>query len=228
MDSGKNRTTCFSKFHCYVTPFQQQRNLKVTHVDCIVIKRAPCVFSEQMHMDADIKEVLISAEEIQRKLVELGRKLSQDYQDKNPLFVCILKGAVPFTANLVQHIDIPLEMDFMSVSSYGGSAQTSGVVRIIKDLETSIEGRDVLIVEDIIDTGLTLHYLIDLLKQRNPASIKTVALLDKKECRTVDIQAEYLGFSVPNAFVVGYGLDFAEKYRNLPYIGVLKERIYQN
>lgn len=177
-------------------------------------------------MEADIKEVLISESEIAEKIRELGLILSKDYQGKNPLMVCVLKGAILFMSDLVREMDIPLELDFMAVSSYGVSTESSGVVRIIKDLDTTVEGRDIIVVEDIIDTGLTLSYLIDLLNRRNINSIKVVTLLDKPHRRTVNLKPNYCGFTIPDEFVVGYGLDYAEKYRNLSYIGVLKPEVY--
>ncbi|MFD1424499.1 hypoxanthine phosphoribosyltransferase [Laceyella sacchari] len=178
-------------------------------------------------MHQDIKEVLISEEQIKEKVRELGQRLSEEYKDLNPLCVCVLKGAVPFMADLIREMPIKMEMDFMAVSSYGNSTTSSGVVRILKDLDASIEGRHVLIVEDIIDSGLTLSYLVEMLKGRNAASVKIVTLLDKPDRRKVDLSPDYCGFTIPDAFVIGYGLDFAEKYRNLPYIGVLKEEVYQ-
>jgi hypoxanthine phosphoribosyltransferase len=177
---------------------------------------------------SDIEEVLYSEEEIQAKVKELGGIISQDYKDRNPLVICILKGAFIFMADLVKQLDMPLEIDFMAVSSYGQSTKSSGVVRIIKDLEVSVEGRDILIVEDIIDSGLTLSYLVDVLERRNALSISIVTLFDKPAHRTVGLEADYKGFVLPDAFVVGYGLDFAEKYRNLPYIGVLKPEVYSD
>lgn len=179
-------------------------------------------------MHQDIREVLFTEEEIARKVVELGTQLSAEYKDLHPLCICVLKGAVPFMADLVRRIDLPLETDYMAVSSYGNSRQSSGVVRIIKDLEASIEGRHVLIVEDIIDTGLTLSYLAEMLRKRNAASVKIVTLLDKPERRAANLKPDYAGFVIPDAFVVGYGLDYAERYRNLPYIGILKEEVYQS
>ncbi|GAB7387194.1 hypothetical protein BSNK01_10300 [Bacillaceae bacterium] len=176
----------------------------------------------------DIQEILITEEEIDVKVRELGRILSRDYEGKNPLVICVLKGAAPFMSDLVKRMTIPLEMDFMAVSSYGASTKSSGVVRIVKDLDTPVEGRDVLIVEDIIDSGLTLSYLIDILRRRNANSIKIVTLLDKPHKRTVDLKPDYCGFTVPDEFVVGYGLDYAEKYRNLPFIGILKPEIYRD
>ncbi|AWB42829.1 hypoxanthine phosphoribosyltransferase [Paenibacillus sp. CAA11] len=177
-------------------------------------------------MQNDIQEVLISREQIQEKVAELGAALSKEYEGRNPLVICILKGAFIFMADLVKEITVPIELDFMAVSSYGASTQSSGVVKIIKDLDTSVEGRDVLIVEDIIDSGLTLSYLIDVLERRNAKTIKVVTLFDKPVRRTVDLKPDYTGFVMQDAFIVGYGLDYAEKYRNLPYIGVLKPEIY--
>ncbi|WEV45199.1 hypoxanthine phosphoribosyltransferase [Streptococcaceae bacterium ESL0687] len=178
-------------------------------------------------LEQDIKKILVSEDELQERAVELGRTLTEDYQGKNPLVVGILKGSVPFLADLTKRIDTHLEMDFMVVSSYHGGTSSSGEVKLIKDLDTSVEGRDILIVEDIIDTGRTLKYLAELLEHRKANSVKIVTLLDKPEGRVVDITADYVGFEVPNEFVVGYGLDFDENYRNLPYIGVLKEEVYQ-
>lgn len=179
-------------------------------------------------MKHDIKEVLISEEEIQRRVKELGAILSEEYREKFPLVIGVLKGAMLFMSDLVKNMDIHLEMDFMDVSSYGSSTVSSGEVKIIKDLDTSVEGRNVIIVEDIIDSGLTLNYLTELLRYRKAETIKIVTLLDKPTGRKVDLHADIVGFNVPAAFVVGYGLDFAEKYRNLPYIGVLKPEVYQD
>lgn len=178
-------------------------------------------------MKNDIERVLFSKQELAEKTVELGKQLTEDYQDKNPLVVGILKGAMPFLSDLVKEMDIYLEMDFMDVSSYGNGTISSGEVKIVKDLNTNVEGRDLLLVEDIIDSGRTLNYLIDMFKYRKARSVKIVTLLDKPEGRVVDIKADYVGFLVPNEFVVGYGLDYAERYRNLPYIGVLKPEIYE-
>lgn len=173
-----------------------------------------------------IEQVLISEKQLQIKISEMGKKISEDYKDKNLLLVGILKGSVMFMADLMREIDIPFEIDFMSVSSYGSGVKTSGVVKIIKDLDVSVEKFDVLIVEDILDSGNTLSHLLNMLRGRNPRSIKICTLLDKPQCRTADVQANYLGFSIPNKFVVGYGLDYDEKYRNLSYIGILKESVY--
>ncbi|MGP0580062.1 hypoxanthine phosphoribosyltransferase [Paenibacillus peoriae] len=177
-------------------------------------------------MQNDIQEILISEEEIQGKIKELGAQLSVKYEGKNPLVICVLKGAFIFMADLVKSITVPLELDFMAVSSYGASTKSSGIIKIIKDLDASVEGRDVLIVEDIIDSGLTLTHLIELLKNRNANSVCVVTLFDKPARRTVNLEADYTGFTLPDAFVVGYGLDYAEHYRNLPYIGILKPEIY--
>lgn len=178
-------------------------------------------------MKNDIKEIIIQEEEVIAKIKELSKKISDDYKDKNLLVVGILKGSVIFASDLMKNIEIPCEVDFMAVSSYGNSSETSGVVRILKDLDHSIEGKDIIIVEDIIDSGVTLDYLTNYLKGRNVNSVKIAALLSKPSRRKVDIDVEYLGFEVPDEFIVGYGLDFAEKYRNLPYVAILKEDIYK-
>jgi len=175
----------------------------------------------------DIQEVLYDAQQIGEKVKELGATLSKDFNGRNPLVICVLKGAFIFMADLVKEITVPLEIDFMAVSSYGQSTKSSGVVKIIKDLDVTVEGRDVLIVEDIIDSGLTLSYLIDVLERRNAKSVTVVTLFDKPARRTVELEADYKGFTLPDEFVVGYGLDYAEKYRNLPYIGILKPQVYQ-
>ena len=179
-------------------------------------------------LEKDIERILISQEEIQVRCKELGKELTEIYQNTNPLVVGVLKGAVPFMADIVRSIDTYLELDFMDVSSYGNATVSSGEVKIVKDLDTNVEGRDLLIVEDIIDSGRTLAYLVDLFKYRKAKSLKIVTLLDKPEGRVVNIEADYVGFNVPNEFVVGYGLDYAEAYRNLPYIGVLKPTVYQS
>lgn len=176
----------------------------------------------------DIERILISEEQIRQKVSELGEMLNREFAGRNPLVVCVLKGAFFFMADLVKQMDIPLEIDFMAISSYGQSTESSGIVKIVKDLDVSVEGREVLIVEDIIDSGLTLSYLVDVLERRNALSITIVTLFDKPARRTVDLQVDYTGFNLPDAFVVGYGLDYAEKYRNLPYVGVLKEELYRS
>ena len=174
-------------------------------------------------MSPEIEKVLISEKEIQRRVQELGDQVTRDYAGRNLLLLGVLKGAVVFLVDLAKHIELPLQMDFMAVSSYGASTHTSGVVRILKDLDSAVEGRDILVVEDIIDTGLTLRYILDNLAMRNPASVKVCALLVKEKERPEGIKADYVGFQIPNRFVVGYGLDYAELYRNLPYVAVLKE-----
>ncbi|WP_281883912.1 hypoxanthine phosphoribosyltransferase [Paenibacillus sp. YYML68] len=179
-------------------------------------------------MQNDVLEVLYSEEQIQDKVKEMGELISRDFEGRNPLVICVLKGAFIFMSDLVKRITIPLELDFMAVSSYGHSTKSSGVVKIIKDLDISVEGRHVLIVEDIIDSGLTLSYLIDVLERRNALSITVAALFDKPARRTVELDADYKGFVIPDAFVVGYGLDYAEKYRNLPYVGILKPEVYSH
>ncbi|MBA2876722.1 hypoxanthine phosphoribosyltransferase [Thermaerobacillus caldiproteolyticus] len=179
-----------------------------------------------MGMNQDIQKVLITEEQIQEKVKELGELLTKEYEGRFPLAVGVLKGAMPFMADLLKNIDTYLEMDFMDVSSYGNATVSSGEVKILKDLNTSVEGRDILIIEDIIDSGLTLSYLVDLFRYRKAKSIKIVTLLDKPSGRKANIEADYVGFIVPDEFVVGYGLDYCEKYRNLPYIGVLKPEVY--
>lgn len=177
-------------------------------------------------MHNDIREILVTEAQIRDKVKELAGQIAKDYAGRNPLVICILKGAFVFMADLIKEIDIPIEVDFMAVSSYGSSTRSSGVVKIVKDLDVSVEGRDVLIVEDIIDSGLTLSYVIDVLERRNALSVRVVTLLDKPERRAVELEVDYKGYELPDEFVVGYGLDYAEKYRNLPYIGVLKPEIY--
>lgn len=179
-------------------------------------------------MENDIEKILLSEEELKQIVKKLGAQISHDYKDKNLILVSVLKGSVVFMGDLMREIKVPCFIDFMSVSSYGNSTTSSGVVKIIKDLDTNvIEGADLLIVEDILDSGKTLHYLIDILSQRKPASVKICTLLDKPERRAVDLQADYSGATIPDAFVVGYGLDYAEKYRNLPYVGILKPCVYE-
>ena len=179
-----------------------------------------------MKMDENIKEVLISEEEIREATKKVAILLSEEYRDKNPLVVGILKGALPFMADLMKEMDIFLEYDMMDVSSYGTGLSSSGEVKIIKDLDASVEGRHILIVEDIIDTGRTLKYLQDMFLRRNAASVKLVTMLDKPSGRVIDLQVDWSCFEIPDAFVVGYGLDYRENYRNLPYVGVLKEEVY--
>ncbi len=180
-----------------------------------------------MGMLADIDKVLISEDQLQARIVELGESLNKTYSDEDrPLLVCILKGAFMFLADLTRALSMRHEVDFMETSSYGARTESSGVVRILLDLERSIEGRHVLIVEDIVDSGRTLNYVTRNLETRNPASIRVCTLLDKPSRRVVDVPVDFVGFEVPDEFVIGYGLDFDEEYRNLPFIGVLKEEIY--
>ena len=177
-------------------------------------------------MEQDIQEVLISEEEIERHVAEIGRQISQDYADKNPIFVGVLKGCFIFMADLMRHVTVNCTMDFMSVSSYRGTTST-GAVKINKDLNEDIEGRHLILVEDILDSGVTLNYLKNYLSVRRPASIRVATLMDKPARRKADIYADYSCFEVPDAFVVGYGLDYNENYRNLPYIGILKPEVYE-
>ncbi|MGX5859100.1 hypoxanthine phosphoribosyltransferase [Streptococcus sanguinis] len=177
-------------------------------------------------LEQDIKKILISHDEIVDAAKKLGQQLTKEYQGKNPIFVGILKGSVPFMAELIKHIDTHIELDFMLVSSYHGGTASSGVINVIKDIDQDITGRDILFVEDIIDTGQTLKNLCNLFKERNAASVKIATLLDKPEGRVVEIDADYTCFTIPNEFVVGYGLDYNENYRNIPYIGILKEEVY--
>lgn len=180
-----------------------------------------------MRLEDNLAKILIPSDQLQGRIYELGAQIARDYGETRPLLVCVLKGGVIFLSDLSRALNIPHEMDFMAVSSYGGKrVETSGVVRIIMDLNSSIENRHVLIVEDIIDTGHTLSYMVDMLNARNPASLKVCTLLNKPERRDKEIQLDYVGFDIPNEFVVGYGLDFDELYRNLPYIGVLKPEMY--
>jgi hypoxanthine phosphoribosyltransferase len=176
----------------------------------------------------DVADVLISEEQIRDKVGELGQRISTDYAGKAVTLVSVLKGSLPFMADLMRAIQIPVQIDLMEVSSYGGATtETSGLVRILKDLSSSIAGKDVLIVEDIIDTGLTLNYLLRYLRGKNPNSLRICALLDKPARRLVEIPIDYLGFTIPDEFVVGYGLDYGEFYRNLPFIGVLRRELYE-
>lgn len=176
----------------------------------------------------DMDHILLTEEEIRLAVQKLGQTLSRDYQGKAPVMICILKGAVSFFADLIREINLPLTIDFMAISSYGSSTKTSGVVRILKDLDHDVLGKDVLVVEDIIDSGLTLSYISKALAERGAASVKLVSLLDKPQRRKTPLEVDYACFTIPNAFVVGYGLDYQEKYRNLPYIGVLHPRIYSD
>ena len=175
----------------------------------------------------DLEKILVTREEIAEKVRELGRRITADYAGKEPVLVCILKGAVLFFSDLIMEMDLPLTADFMAISSYGSATKTSGVVRVLKDLDKDIVGKDVIIVEDIVDTGVTLNYLKSMLAHRGAASIRIAALLDKTARRTVkDLKVESVWFDIPDAFVVGYGLDYDQTYRNLPDIGVLSPKIY--
>lgn len=178
-------------------------------------------------MENDIEKVLLSEEELQTRVRELGERISADYAGKAPLLVSVLRGSYIFMADLSRALSIPCTVDFMAVSSYGSGTTSSGQVKIVKDLSDSIEGKDMIVVEDILDSGNTLHYLFQILQARHPASIRLCTLLDKPARRAKPIKADYVGFEVPDQFVVGYGLDYDEKYRNLPYIGVLKPRVYE-
>ncbi len=183
--------------------------------------------AREANLFQDVAEVLITEEQVRAKVAELGARVSADYAGRPLTLVSVLKGSLPFMADLMRATRIPLQIDLMEVSSYGGTAtDSSGLVRILKDLSASIEGKDVLIVEDIIDTGLTLNYLMRYLRGKNPRSIRICALLDKPARRLVDLHLDYVGFTIPDRFVVGYGLDYGELYRNLPFIGVLKPEVY--
>jgi len=177
-------------------------------------------------MKQDLEKIIISEEELNSKVKELGQRITADFKDENPILICILRGGAIFMSDLIKQIDTPLEIDFMSVSSYGRNSSSSGIVKIRKDIDVDIQNRHVIIVEDIVDTGLTLDYISEYLKNHNPLSVSICALLDKPEAHQLDLKIDYSGFKIGNEFVVGYGLDFAEKYRNLPYIGILKKEIY--
>jgi len=178
-------------------------------------------------MYEDVSEVLLTEEQIQQRVRELAEQINADYRGKDLLLVCILKGGILFLTDLMRQLEIPHAIDFMAISSYGAGTESSGVVRILMDLNTSIEGKNVLIVEDIVDTGHTLDYILRNLSTRRPASLKVCALLNKPSRRQVDVPIHYVGFDIPNKFVIGYGLDFGEKYRNLPFVGVLKPEFYR-
>lgn len=181
---------------------------------------------EQRDYEKDIESIIISEEQLKKRVAEIGEQLSKDYEGKTPIVVCILKGSIFFYSDICRAMNMNIHLDFMSISSYGGGTTSSGIVRFNKDLDMSITGRDVIIVEDIIDSGRTMKHLTEVLWKRNPSSIKIVCLLDKEERREVEMHADYVGFACPNAFVVGYGLDYDQDYRNLPYIGVLSPRVY--
>jgi len=176
----------------------------------------------------DIERVLIPTHEIQTRIAQLGKQITQDYKGESLVLVCVLKGAFLFMADLCRHIDLPVNTEFMAISSYGHATKSSGVVRILKDLNECIEDRNVLIVEDIVDTGLTLSYLVDLLATRHPRSLKVCTLCSKPQCHQREVKIDYCGFELPSEFAVGYGLDFKDFYRNLPFIGILKPIMYEN
>lgn len=182
--------------------------------------------SDLVPSDKDVQEVLISAEQMSARVRELGKQISHDYEGKDVVLVSVLIGACIFTADLLRCITTPCSVDFVAISSYGKESRSSGVVRILKDLDESVESRHVLIVEDIVDTGLTLNYLIDAMRNRNVASVRTCSMLDKPSRRLTKVELDYVGFEVPDAFVIGYGLDFAQRYRNLPYVGILRPEVY--
>lgn len=178
------------------------------------------------YADQDILEVLFTDGELRQRIAQVGAEITRDYQGKAPVLISVLRGSYIFMADLTRSIDLPCTVDFMSVSSYGKGTASSGQVKILKDLSEPIEGKDLIIVEDILDSGNTLYYLRDVLEARKPASVSVCTLLDKPERRVKDIKPDYVGFQIPDAFVVGYGLDYAERYRNLPYIGILKPQVY--
>ncbi len=184
--------------------------------------------AEYGELASDIKEILIRPEELQRRVVEIGRAISQDYTGRNPLLIGVLKGVVFFMADLLRAITIPVEVDFIAVSSYSPEASKKGVVRLVKDLELPIEGRHVLFVEDVINTGLTLNYILRSLQARQPASLEVCVMFDKSKHRLIDIPLKYKGFDLPDRYVVGYGLDYREQYRHLPFVGLLKSGVFQN
>jgi hypoxanthine phosphoribosyltransferase len=179
----------------------------------------------QTELERGVREILIDEASLQARIAELGEEVSTDYAGRDLLLIGVLKGAVFFMADLMRELTVPCEIDFMAISSYGASTDSSGVVRILKDLDINIEGRHVLVVEDIIDSGLTLSYLMRNLEARNPSSLEVCALMTKPERREIEVPVRYIGFEIPNRFVVGYGLDFGERYRNLPYVGVLDEEL---
>ncbi len=177
-------------------------------------------------LDKDIQEVLFDESALNARIAEMGAEITRDYAGREPMLISVLRGSYIFMADLTRHIDLPCTVDFMAISSYGSGTSSSGQVRIIKDLTDDVEGRDILVVEDILDSGNTLAYLMELLKARKPASLRLCTLLDKPSRRLKEVEVEYTGFTIPDEFVVGYGLDYAEKYRNLPYIGILKPCVY--
>ena len=188
---------------------------------------APVGASMPEVLHPDLTELVVGIDALQARVSELGAQIAADYAGRAPVLVGILKGATLFVSDLARAIDLPVEFDFMAVSSYGSATKSSGIVRITKDLDSSIEGRDVILVEDIVDSGMTLRYLREYLERRNPTSLVVCTLLDKQVARKADVAVEYVGFQIPDAFVVGYGLDYAERYRNLPYVGILRPSVYE-
>ena len=181
---------------------------------------------ENKLLHPDVSEILLSQEQLEQRVAQLGAEITRDFAGRAPLFVGVLKGCFVFMADLMRHVDLPCSIDFMAVSSYGSGTKTTGAVKIIKDLNQDIEGKDIILVEDILDSGVTLHYLTEYLSVRKPATITIATLMDKPSRRKAPVYARYSGFEIPDAFVVGYGLDYDERYRNLPYIGILKESVY--
>ena len=212
MENGKYESFSFSKYQLstlMLHPFRPEQ-----------------LSSEVRPSEHDIESVLLSAEQIQVRVAELGAQISRDYEGKDPVLIGVLVGAAVFTADLLRYITIPCFLDFVAISSYGKESRSSGVVRIIKDLDESVESRHVVIEEDIVDTGLTLNYLLESMRHRNVATVKSAALLDKPSRRLTNVHVDYPGFEVPDEFVVGYGLDFAQRYRNFPYVGILRPEVY--
>lgn len=183
------------------------------------------IYGEQVD---DLSEIIFTEEEIQQRVIELGRRVSKDYQDRNPIIVGVLKGVLFFMADLLRAINIPVEVDFLAVSSYSPETRNKGFVRLVKDLEIPISGRHMLFIEDVVDTGLTLNYLLGNLRNRQPASLEVCTFFNKPANRLIDIPLKYIGFDLPDRFIVGYGLDYREKYRNLPFVGMLKPSVFQN
>ena len=181
---------------------------------------------ENKQLHPDVSEILLSQEQLEQRVAQIGAEITRDFAGRAPLFVGVLKGCFVFMADLMRHVDLPCSIDFMAVSSYGSGTKTTGAVKIIKDLNQDIEGKDIILVEDILDSGVTLHYLTEYLSVRKPATITIATLMDKPSRRKAPVFARYSGFEIPDAFVVGYGLDYDERYRNLPYIGILKESVY--
>lgn len=181
---------------------------------------------ENKQLHPDVSKILLSQEQLEQRVAQIGAEITRDFAGRAPLFVGVLKGCFVFMADLMRHVDLPCSIDFMAVSSYGSGTKTTGAVKIIKDLNQDIEGRDIILVEDILDSGVTLHYLTEYLSVRKPATITIATLMDKPSRRKAPVYARYSGFEIPDAFVVGYGLDYDERYRNLPYIGILKESVY--